>query len=178
MKIATFANGCFWCTEAIFKELRGVESVVPGYTGGNVPNPSYAAVCSGETGHAEALQITFDPKVISYRDLLKVFFLTHDPTTLNRQGNDIGTQYRSAIFYHSDSQKKDAEEVVKEIEKEKIYQNPIVTKIEPAKEFYEAESYHQNYYEKNPDQAYCRIIIDPKVAKFRNQFVEMLKRTD
>ena len=175
-EVATFANGCFWCTEAIFKELRGVEHVVSGYAGGNVENPTYEQVSSGDTGHAEAIQVTFDSNIISYNDLLKVFFLTHDPTTLNRQGNDIGTQYRSAIFYHSPSQRQIAEEVKEEIEKEKVYQNPIVTEITPFTNFYPAENYHKNYYEKNPDQPYCQFVINPKLQKFRKQFIDLLKK--
>ncbi len=175
-EVATFANGSFWCTEAIFKELRGVEHVVSGYAGGNVENPTYEQVSSGDTGHAEAIQVTFDSNIISYNDLLKVFFLTHDPTTLNRQGNDIGTQYRSAIFYHSPSQRQIAEEVKEEIEKEKVYQNPIVTEITPFTNFYPAENYHKNYYEKNPDQPYCQFVINPKLQKFRKQFIDLLKK--
>lgn len=175
-EIATFANGCFWCTEAIFKELRGVETVVSGYSGGNIKNPTYEQICTGDTGHAETIQISFDPSVISYNDLLKVFFLTHDPTTLNRQGNDIGSQYRSAIFYHNDTQKQIAEKVKEEIEKEKVYQNPIVTEIKPFTNFYEAENYHKNYYEKNPDKPYCQFVINPKLQKFRKEFINLLKK--
>lgn len=175
---ATLAGGCFWCTEAIFKELRGVEKVESGYSGGKVSNPTYEQVSSGATGHAETIQITFDPKVISFKELLEVFFVTHDPTTLNQQGADIGTQYRSAVFYHSKEQKRIAEEVIKEITEQKIYANPIVTKLEPFKVFYKAEEYHQNYYERNPDKGYCRVVIEPKVLKFRKHFIDKLKKPD
>jgi peptide-methionine (S)-S-oxide reductase len=176
--VATLAGGCFWCTEAIFKELRGVEKVESGYSGGKVANPSYEQVSTGNTGHAEAIQITFDPKVISFKDLLDVFFVTHDPTTLNQQGADMGTQYRSAVFYHSKEQKKIAEEVIKEFTDQKVYANAIVTRLEPFKAFYKAEEYHQNYYERNPDKGYCRVVIEPKVLKFRKHFIDKLKNKD
>jgi peptide-methionine (S)-S-oxide reductase len=172
----TLAGGCFWCLEAVFDELNGVESVESGYTGGHVPNPSYAQVCDGKTGHAEAVQITFDPSVLSYRDLLTVFFTIHDPTTLNRQGGDIGTQYRSAIFYHDKEQKAVAEEVIHELSAAGLWDNPFVTEVTPVDRFYIAEDYHQEYFKKNPFQGYCRAVIAPKVAKFRKQFVERLKK--
>jgi peptide-methionine (S)-S-oxide reductase len=175
-EIATIAGGCFWCVEAIFTELKGVDKVVSGYSGGAVADPSYEEVCSGTTGHAEAVQITFDPKVISYRDLLRIFFTTHDPTTLNRQGADEGTQYRSAIFYHSPEQKKVAEEVIKEVTTEKLYPNPIVTEVTPFKSFYSAEGYHQDYYARNPNQGYCSFVIAPKVRKFREKYRSLLKK--
>ena len=164
-EIATLAGGCFWCLEAVYVDLRGVEKVVSGYTGGESPNPSYRAVCSGTTGHAEVVQVTYDSQVVSYRELLEVFFTIHDPTTLNRQGADVGTQYRSAIFYHTPEQKEVAEQVIKELDAEHIWNAPIVTKLEPLTEFYAAEDYHQNYYEQNPEQGYCRAIIAPKVSK-------------
>ena len=172
---ATFAGGCFWCTEAVFTRLRGVISVMPGYSGGDRQNPTYEEVCGGETGHAEAIQIEFDPAKLSYKDLLYVFWKTHDATQLNGQGNDIGTQYHSVIFYHDEKQKKLAEEYIKELEKKKIYDAPVVTEVAPFKRFYKAEEYHQNYYEKNPDQAYCQIVINPKMEKFRKEFGEKLK---
>lgn len=175
MKNATFAGGCFWCTEAIFKKLKGVESVVSGYSGGDLENPSYEAVSSGTTGHAEAIQITYDPKTISYEKLLEIFFKLHDPTTLNQQGNDVGTQYRSVIFYHNEKQKELAEKVKQEIEKSGMYQNPIVTKIEPFKNFFKAEDYHQDYYQRNSYQPYCQIIIDPKIQKLYRDFKEEIK---
>lgn len=174
-QVATLAGGCFWCLEAVYDELRGVEHVESGYAGGRIPNPSYKAVCTGTTGHAEVIQATFDPNIISFRDLLHVFFTIHDPTTLNRQGADEGTQYRSAIFYHDDEQKKTAEEVIREITAAKIWDRPIVTKLEPYSEFYMAEDYHQEYFAHNPEQGYCRIIIAPKVAKFRKQWQDTLK---
>ncbi|MFA5367505.1 MAG: peptide-methionine (S)-S-oxide reductase MsrA [Dehalococcoidia bacterium] len=172
---ATLAGGCFWCLEAVFKELKGVIRVVSGYTGGAVPNPSYEQVCSGETGHAEAAQITFDPSVISYRDILDVFFSVHDPTTLNRQGADIGTQYRSAIFYHSEEQKAMAVETINKIDSSKMWNNPVVTTVEPFVKFYTAEDYHQDYYAHHGSQPYCRVVIDPKLAKFRKQYGDKLK---
>jgi peptide-methionine (S)-S-oxide reductase len=174
-EIATLAGGCFWCLEAVYTDLRGVESVVSGYTGGLVTHPSYEAVCTGATGHAEAVQVTFNPEMISYRELIEVFFAIHDPTTLNRQGNDIGTQYRSAIFYHSPEQKEIAEAVIHEIEGEKIWSDPIVTEVVPLDVFYPAEAYHQRYFERNPGQGYCTVVISPKVAKFRKQFHSKLK---
>ncbi len=175
-EIATLGGGCFWCLEAIFNELRGVEKVVSGYSGGSVPNPTYREVCSGTTGHAEAVQITFDPQIISFRELLQVFFTIHDPTTLNRQGADVGTQYRSVIFYHTPEQKSIAQEVIAELEKAKVWDAPIVTALTPFEAFYPAEEYHQEYFEHNPEQPYCRIVIEPKVAKFRKQFIAKLKK--
>ncbi len=174
METATLAGGCFWCTEAIFKRLKGVESVISGYTGGNPPadgeNPTYEDVCSGKTGHAEAIQIVFDPKILSFVNLLCVFFKLHNPTTLNQQGNDIGTQYRSAIFYHDKTQKEIAEKVLEETEKSGIYKNKIVTEITPFDKFYEAEGYHKNYYDRNQDAPYCQYIIDPKIQKLYKEF--------
>jgi len=175
-EIATLAGGCFWCLEAVFDDLGGIEDVVSGYSGGPVPNPTYKMVCSGTTGHAEVVQVAFDPNVISYRDLLKVFFAIHDPTTLNRQGADVGTQYRSAIFYHSEEQKKTAEDVIRELSAEKLWDDPIVTEVAPLKKLYPAEMYHQEYFRRNPDQAYCRMVIAPKVAKFRKTYLDRLKR--
>ena len=174
-EIATFAGGCFWCTEAIFQDLKGIDKVVSGYTGGKVPNPSYEQVCNGSTGYAEATQITFDPKVITFRDLLHIFFTTHNPTTLNQQGADRGTQYRSGVFYHSEAQKQVAQEVIAEITKERLYDNPIVTEVTGFTNFYSAESYHQNYYKDNPNQGYCSAVIAPKVAKFRDHYRALLK---
>jgi peptide-methionine (S)-S-oxide reductase len=176
VEIATLAGGCFWCLEAVFDELKGVESVESGYSGGHVQSPSYAQVCNGDTGHAEVVQITFDPQLLSLKDLLTVFFTVHDPTTLNRQGNDVGTQYRSAIFYHNEEQKKIAEAVIQEIGAEKIWDDPIVTEVKPFDQFYVAEDYHQEYYKNNSFQPYCRIVIAPKVAKFRHKFAERLKK--
>lgn len=175
LAIATFGNGCFWCTEAIFQQLEGVETVLPGYTGGEVKNPTYTAICTGTTGHAEAIQITFDPKVISYRELLDVFFYTHDPTTLNRQGNDAGTQYRSAIFYHDEQQKIDAEKMISQLTSEKVYDDPIVTEITALDIFYVAEDYHINYYNNNKNQGYCRAVINPKLDKFVKKYGSKLK---
>lgn len=172
---ATLATGCFWCTEAIFQRLKGVVKVISGYSGGKVANPSYEEVCTGTTGHAEACQVIYDPSVISYDELLKVFWKTHDPTTLNRQGNDVGTQYRSAVFYHNQFQKERAEHFKHEIDSAKIYPNPIVTAIEPYTNFYSAEDYHQNYFNANPGQMYCRLVILPKVEKFEKLFKDELK---
>jgi len=174
--VATLAGGCFWCLEAVFDELKGVESVVSGYSGGHVSSPSYAQVCDGDTGHAEAVQVTFDPQVLSYKDLLTVFFTIHDPTTLNRQGNDVGTQYRSAIFYHNEEQKKIAEDCLREIGAAKIWDNPLVTELTPFDKFYIAEDYHQEYFRNNPFQGYCRVVIAPKVSKFRHNFADRLKK--
>ena len=174
-EVATLAGGCFWCLEAVFDELKGVESVESGYAGGLVPNPSYAQVCNGDTGHAEAVQVTFDPQVLSYHDLLTVFFSIHDPTTLNRQGADAGTQYRSAIFYHDQQQKEIASQVIKEITDSQIWTDPIVTELTPLDKFYPAEDYHQEYFAHNSFQPYCRVVIAPKVAKFRKQFVDSLR---
>ncbi len=177
-EVATLAGGCFWCLEAVYDELRGVQSVESGYTGGHTSEPSYEQVCSDTTGHAEAVQITFDPQIISYEDLLKVFFTIHDPTSLNRQGADEGTQYRSAIFYNSPEQKAAAERVIQELEKDKIWDEPIVTEIVPLEKFYMAEAYHQEYFKKNPWQPYCRAVIAPKVSKFRSHFLEKLKKSE
>ena len=175
-QIATLAGGCFWCLEAVFDELNGVIAVESGYSGGHVDNPSYKAVCSGATGHAEAVQITFDPAIVSYRDLLRIFFTVHDPTTLNRQGADAGTQYRSAIFVHDEEQKRVAEEVVREITAEKLWSNPIVTEVAKFEKFYLAEEYHQEYFVNNPNQPYCMAVVAPKVMKFRKNFVDRLKK--
>jgi peptide-methionine (S)-S-oxide reductase len=175
MEIATFAGGCFWCTEAIFLEIDGVEKVVSGYIGGKTLNPTYKDICSGETGHAEAIQITFDPKKVTYEDLLEVFFGTHDPTTLNRQGADIGTQYRSEIFYHSEVQKDKAENYISLIGREKLYDKEIVTKVSKATVFYPAEEYHQNYYNQNAEQGYCQMVIAPKLEKLRKYYKSKLK---
>jgi peptide-methionine (S)-S-oxide reductase len=175
-EVATLAGGCFWCLEAVFVELRGVDKVVSGYAGGQVANPTYEQVSSGTTGHAEVVQITFDPQVISYKDLLDVFFTIHDPTTLNQQGADIGTQYRSAIYYHSPEQKAVAVKAIADITAAKIWDNKIVTEITKLETFYKAEAYHQRYFELNPDKAYCRIVIVPKVIKFRKQFLPKLKK--
>lgn len=173
---ATLGGGCFWCTEAIFLRLNGVEEVKSGYSGGKIKNPSYREVCTGRTGHAEVIQITFDPKIISFAEILEVFFATHDPTTLNRQGNDIGTQYRSVIFYHNEEQKKISEKVLSLLEKDKVYDNPVVTEITPFSNFYLAEDYHNNYFEQNPAQPYCQFVIAPKVEKFQKIFKEKLKQ--
>jgi peptide-methionine (S)-S-oxide reductase len=169
-EIATIASGCFWCTEAIFKRLKGVKSVLSGYGGGTVKNPSYDQVCTGKTGHAESVQIEFDPKVIPFKKILEIFWHTHNPTTLNRQGNDVGTQYRSAVFYHDKTQKEIAERVKKEIEKNGVYKDPIVTEITPFKNFYVAEDYHKNYYEEHQDAPYCDFVIDPKIRKLLQQY--------
>lgn len=172
---ATLAGGCFWCLEAVFNDLRGVEEVVSGYAGGHVPHPTYRQVCTGTTGHAEVVQITFDPQIISFRELLENFFTIHDPTTLNRQGADVGTQYRSAIFYHSPAQKEIAEQVIADLNAAKIWTAPIVTDLAPLTQFYPAEDYHQRYYEQNPGQPYCQFVIAPKVAKFRKLYLEKLR---
>ncbi|HEY3313318.1 MAG TPA: peptide-methionine (S)-S-oxide reductase MsrA [Anaerolineales bacterium] len=175
-EIATLAGGCFWCLEAVFDELKGVESVVSGYSGGHTPNPTYRQVCSETTGHAETVQLTFDPAVISYKDILNVFFAIHDPTTLNRQGNDAGTSYRSAIFYQDEVQKATAEQVIKDLTALKLWPNPIVTEVKKIDIFYPAEDYHQEYFANNGDQPYCRVVVAPKVAKFRKQFFDRLKK--
>jgi peptide-methionine (S)-S-oxide reductase len=172
---ATFASGCFWCEEAKFSQLKGVLKVISGYTGGLHANPSYELVCTGTTGHAEACNIIYDPKVISYDELLEAFFLSHDPTQLNRQGNDVGTQYRSAIFYHSDSQKQKAKYYIGKLEEHKIYESRIVTQVQPFTTFYKAESYHQEYYKNNPNQSYCRYVIQPELEKFKRVFKNKLK---
>jgi peptide-methionine (S)-S-oxide reductase len=172
---ATFGGGCFWCLEAVFEQLRGVEEVVSGYAGGHLPNPTYEQVCGKGTGHAEVVQITFDPKIISFRDLLDVFFTVHDPTTPNRQGADVGPQYRSVILYNSSEQKKGAEETIARLELENVWGAPIVTEIVPLREFYPAEEYHREYFRRNPEQGYCRVVIAPKVSKLRGKYREMLK---
>lgn len=175
MEVATFAGGCFWCTEAVFLEIKGVEKVVSGYIGGKTKNPTYKDICTGETGHAEAIQITFNPNEVVYEDLLEVFFATHDPTTLNRQGADVGTQYRSEIFYHSEAQKTKAENYIQLLEKEKLYDKKIVTKVSSATIFYPAEDYHQNYYNQNSSQGYCQMVIAPKLEKLRKYYKSKLK---
>ena len=175
-EIATLAGGCFWCLEAVFDELRGVSEVESGYAGGQVPNPTYRQVCNGTTGHAEVVQITFDPQAVSFRQLLEVFFTIHDPTTPNRQGADVGTQYRSAIFYHSPEQKATAEQVIAQINETGIWDGPVVTEVAPVPIFYRAEDYHQEYFVNNSNQPYCRAVVAPKVAKLRKYFVEQLKK--
>jgi peptide-methionine (S)-S-oxide reductase len=175
-KIATFGEGCFWCTEAVFQKLNGVAKVESGYSGGSVPNPTYEEVCTGKTGHAEVAQIYFDPSIISFTELLKVFFKTHDPTTLNRQSADVGTQYRSVIFYHDEEQKKAAEEIKRELGMENIWPDPIVTEISTFDKFYKAEDYHQNYYYNNSNQPYCSFVITPKLEKFEKIFKDKLKK--
>jgi peptide-methionine (S)-S-oxide reductase len=174
-EIATLAGGCFWCLEAAFQQLKGVSGVTSGYAGGTVPNPTYEAVCSGRTGHAEVTQVEFDPAVISYRDLLDVFFTIHDPTTLNQQGGDVGTQYRSAIFYHSPEQERVARETIAQLEATHVWDDPIVTEVVPLTAFYPAEQYHRDYYNRNQNQPYCRAVIAPKVAKLRKHYLEKLK---
>jgi len=174
---ATLAGGCFWCLEAVYAELAGVRSVASGYTGGHVEAPSYQQVCTGTTGHAEAVRLRFDPAALGFRDLLRVFFSIHDPTTRDRQGNDVGTQYRSAIFYHDDDQRAQAEAVMQEVADAQLYDAPLVTELVPAGTFYPAEPYHRDFFAQNPDQAYCRAVIAPKVAKFRKQHVDRLKRS-
>lgn len=176
LEIATLAGGCFWCTEAVFLELEGVKSVVSGYIGGKNANPTYEEVSRGDTGHAEATQITFDPKKISFGELLEIYFATHDPTTLNRQGADVGTQYRSEVFYHNEEQKKITEDYIALMTSEKTFANPIVTKVSPAPKFYPAEDYHQNYYSRNQNQSYCSYVITPKVNKVRTKFQDKLKK--
>jgi peptide-methionine (S)-S-oxide reductase len=173
---ATLAAGCFWCVEAVFDDLRGVEDVVSGYSGGHTENPTYREVCSETTGHAEVAQIKFDPQEISFKELLQVFFAVHDPTTLNRQGGDVGTSYRSAVFYHDEEQKRIAEEVIKEITEEGVYDAPIVTEVTPFEKFYAAENYHQEYFANNPNQPYCAAVVAPKVSKFRQKFLTRLKK--
>jgi peptide-methionine (S)-S-oxide reductase len=175
-EVATLGGGCFWCLEAVFKELRGVTSVMSGYAGGHVVDPDYQSVCAGTTGHAEVVQVKFDPDQLTYADLLRVFFAIHDPTTLNRQGNDVGTQYRSIILTHSDAQKATAEEVMKEITDAKIWNGRLVTRIEPLTAFYEAEEEHHDYFARNPWSGYCQVVVAPKVAKFRKQFMDRLRR--
>lgn len=173
---ATFGAGCFWCVEAVFQQLEGVDTVISGYAGGNVPNPSYREVCYGKTGHAEVCRIIYNPQKISYNDLLQALFMSHDPTTLNRQGNDVGTQYRSAIFYHNDAQKAEAEKVIAALTSAKVFDAPIVTEITPLNNFYVAEDYHQNYFNQNGEESYCRFVIKPKVEKFRKVFKDKLKQ--
>jgi peptide-methionine (S)-S-oxide reductase len=175
-EVATLAGGCFWCLEAVYVELNGVETVVSGYAGGQVKNPNYDQICGGRTGHAEVVQATFDPSLISFKELLEVFFTIHDPTTLNRQGNDVGTQYRSSIMYHDDEQKRTAEQTIAELSAARIWDQSIVTEVVPLDEFYPAESYHQQYFERNPEQSYCQIIVAPKVAKTRQKFTAKLKK--
>lgn len=175
-EVATLAGGCFWCLEAVFDQLRGVTDVVSGYSGGTVPNPTYNHVCTGATGHAEVVQVAFDPAVISFRDILEVFFSIHDPTTLNRQGTDVGTQYRSAIFHHTPEQKAAAEQVIKDLTSARLWADPIVTEVTPFPAFYSAEMYHQEYFERNGNQPYCRMVVAPKVAKFRKQHLSRLKQ--
>lgn len=176
LEVATLGGGCFWCLEAVFDELKGVVDVVSGYSGGHVPNPTYEQVCSKQTGHAEVVQITFDPSVISYREVLEVFFTIHDPTTPNRQGNDVGPQYRSVIFYHSPEQRRMAEEVMQALTQARVWKDPIVTELVPFERFYPAEDYHQEYFKHNPSQPYCAVVVGPKVAKFRKQYFDRLKR--
>jgi peptide-methionine (S)-S-oxide reductase len=176
LETATLGAGCFWCVEAVFDDLKGVTDVVSGYSGGHTENPTYREVCSETTGHAEVAQIEFDPEELSFADLLRVFFAVHDPTTLNRQGNDIGSSYRSAIFYHSDAQRQTAEEIIKEVNEAGIYDKPIVTEVTPFDKFYPAEDYHQEYFANNPAQPYCASVVAPKVAKFRKQFLGRLKK--
>jgi len=175
IEVITLASGCFWCTEAVFKRVNGVISVISGYTGGSIDNPSYDEVCSGSTGHAEAVQVKFDPKIISVKQILEIFWYTHDPTTLNRQGNDVGTQYRSAVFYNSESQKDKALKVKDELENKKVFSSPIVTEITPFRNFYEAEEYHRDYYDNNRTAPYCNYVIDPKVNKLLTKFSSNLK---
>ena len=174
-EIATLAGGCFWCLEAVYDQVKGVQSVESGYIGGQVEAPTYAQVCGGRTGHAEAVRITFDPGLVTYRDLLNVLFTIHDPTTLNRQGNDVGTQYRSGIFYHSPEQQQIAQEVIAAIDRERLYPNPIVTEVVPATQWFEAEAYHQEYFARNPREGYCTYVVGPKVAKFRQRYAALLK---
>ena len=176
LETATLAAGCFWCVEAVFDDRKGVEDVVSGYSGGHTENPTYQEVCSETTGHAEVVQIRFDPEELSYEDLLRVYFTVHDPTQMNRQGNDIGTSYRSAIFYHSDAQRESAEKIIKEISDEAIYDSPIVTEVTPFDKFWPAENYHQEYFANNPNQPYCAAVVAPKVAKFRKKFADRLKK--
>jgi len=174
-ELATLGGGCFWCTEAVFLEIEGVEKVVPGYSGGHVKNPTYKQIVTGTTGHAEVIQVTFDPEIIPYREVLEIFFTMHDPTQLNRQGADVGTQYRSVVFYHSEEQRKTAEAFISEMKETNIFNLPIVTKLEPLEEFYEAEDYHKNYYQRNKNQGYSRFVIAPKLDKVEKKFKERLK---
>jgi peptide-methionine (S)-S-oxide reductase len=176
-EIATLGGGCFWCLEAVYQEMKGVKSVVSGYMGGRIPNPAYRQVCGGDTGHVEVVQVTFDPAVISFRDVLEVFFVIHDPTTFDRQGNDAGEQYRSVIFYHSEAQKETAEAIIRELEGDKAFDRPIVTQVRPAEPFYRAEDYHQNYYRDNPNQTYCSYVVAPKLRKFREKLAHYCSST-
>ena len=176
LQTATLAGGCFWCLEAVYDNVKGVQGVESGYAGGHMDNPTYRAVCGGNTGHAEVVQVHFDPSVVSYRDLLNVFFAIHDPTTLNRQGGDVGTQYRSAIFYHDDEQKQVAEDLINDLNTQNIWDRPIVTEVSPLDKFYMAEDYHQEYFAKNPYQPYCMAVVAPKVSKFRKHFLDLLKK--
>ncbi len=178
LEVTTLGGGCFWCLEAVYDELNGVTDVVSGYMGGHVAKPTYHEVCNGTTGHAEVVQLTFDPAVISFADILRVFFTIHDPTTLNRQGADVGTQYRSVIFYHSDEQKATAETVIGEVAEQRLYPHPLVTEVVPATTFYIAEEYHQEYFARNPEAGYCRVVVAPKIAKFRKQYLDRLKVND
>jgi peptide-methionine (S)-S-oxide reductase len=173
--VTTLGGGCFWCLEAVYEELRGVEKVESGYSGGTVPEPTYRQVCTGRTGHAEVVQVTFDPEVISFREILEVFFTIHDPTTLNRQGADVGPQYRSTIFYHDEDQRRVAEELIAELEERRLWEDPIVTEVTPFEVFYRAEDYHQGYFRNNAGQPYCQVVIAPKVAKFRKEYLAKLK---
>ncbi len=175
LHVATLGGGCFWCLEVVFEQLQGIEMVVSGYSGGEVPNPSYELVCSGTTRHAEVVQLTFDRNQITFREILEVFFTIHDPTTLNRQGSDVGPQYRSVIFYHNNGQRNIAEAVIAELEEAKVWEKPIVTEVVPFSVFYPAEEYHQGYYRKNPNQGYCQIVIAPKIAKFRQMYFNKIK---
>ena len=175
-EVATLAGGCFWCMEAVFQEIESIESVIPGYTGGATLNPTYEQVCSGNTGHAEAVQVTFDPARMSYREILEIFFSVHDPTTLNRQGTDVGTQYRSAIFYHDERQKTIAGQVIEELNRARLWKRPIVTQLATVGKFYPAEDYHRGYFKKHPEQAYCQAVISPKISKFRQRWAKRLKR--
>lgn len=176
-EVATLGGGCFWCLEAVYDEMEGVDSVESGYMGGQSPKPTYEQVCSGKTGHVEVVQVTFDPSVTTYREILDVFFAIHDPTTLNRQGNDAGTQYRSVIYTHSPEQKKTAEDVIAELTGDKVFSGPIVTTVEPVQEFYIAEDYHQEYFRNHPNQSYCSYVVSPKVSKFRTKFAAKVRRT-
>jgi len=176
-EIATLAGGCFWCLEAVYDELSGVEDVVSGYSGGKTPNPSYEMVSTGATGHAEVVQLTFNPRIISFKEILEVFFTIHDPTTLNRQGPDVGTQYRSAVLYHTPEQRAIAEQVIADLGAAHVWDAPIVTELKPFEKFYPAEAHHQEYFKRNPNQAYCRVVINPKVAKFRKRFLDKLRKT-
>lgn len=174
LETATLAGGCFWCTEAVFSEVKGVRSAIPGYAGGHVANPSYEAVCAGTTGHAEAIQLLFDPRTVSFHDLLLIFFSVHDPTTLNRQGHDVGTQYRSAIFYHDERQKAEASRVIRAMQEEKVWRREIVTEVLPLTQFFPAEEYHRNYYRRHPERGYCQLVIAPKMSAFRAKFADRL----